>query len=285
MMSRRSLGRLPITYPSIDQLNTFIVMAVTSSGEQYFLDGSAYYGGLNMLPVDLLVDKARIFATDIQEKWLDLTKISRNQMTYLISAYINKVGALEGQCSRIMVSQPAYSFKKMYNELTDSTEIYDRIKTELSVQIDSLVMEGHRDLLSNRVIQKFIFSKELDSGSDYLYINPLIFTHFTKNEFTQSERKLPVEFSYPYRFTISTNIEIPDNYIVEEIPQSEKYILNNNDGSLIYLVKQVNEKLLQVNYRFELQSIIFPHSEYEMIKTFWGQVAAKNNELIVLKKI
>jgi len=285
MMSRRSLGRLPLTYPSIDQLNTFIVMAETSSGERYFMDGSAYYGGLNMLPTDLLVDKARIFGYNTENNWIDLTMIAKNQFLNMIFAKIDNDGNITGHCNRNMLNQPAYHFKKMYNELQDTTTYVDKLNIELSVEIDSIMLDGQRDLLTNKISQNFNFKKTNQQDAEYLYINPLIFAHFTKNDFTQSDRKLPIEFNYPYKFIISANIELPDNYTLEEIPRSEKFVLNDNCGSLVYLIKQVNDKMIQVNYRFELNSILFPQTEYEFVKTFWGQVAAKNNELIVLKKI
>ncbi len=44
LISRRSRGRLPLTFPSIDQLNTFIVAAQATDGKIFYMDGSAYYG-------------------------------------------------------------------------------------------------------------------------------------------------------------------------------------------------------------------------------------------------
>jgi hypothetical protein len=285
LMSRRSIGRLPLTHPSIDWLNTYIVMAETSSGERYFMDGSAFYGGLNMLPTDLLVDKARIFGYNSDDKWIDLTNISKNQSMSMISAKVDSTGNISGECNQVMTFQPAYQFKKMYHELNDSTGYVEKLNQDLSVEIDNFTLEGQNDLLSNRVNQRFKFTKNYGSEASFLYINPLIFNHISKNNFTQSDRKLPVEFSYPYKHFISVLLELPANYSLEEIPKSEKFILNNNSGSLTYLIKQISDRILQINYRFELNEIIFPQTEYENVKTFWGQIATKNNELIVLKKI
>lgn len=285
LMSRRSIGRLPLTHPSIDWLNTYIVMAETSNGERYFMDGSAYYGGLNMLPTDLLVDKARIFGYNSDEKWIDLTNISKNQFMNMITAKIDSTGNITGECNQIMTFQLAYQFKKMYHGLNDSTGYVEKLNQDLSVDIDNVTMEGQNDLLSNKVNQRFKFTKNSGADASFLYINPLIFTHISKNNFTQSDRKLPVEFSYPYKHLISVLLELPPNYTVEEIPKSEKFILNDKSGSLIYLIKQVSDRILQINYRFELNEIIFPHADYESVKTFWGQIATKNNELIVLKKM
>lgn len=203
----------------------------------------------------------------------------------MISAKIDSTGNITGECNQVMTFQSAYQFKKMYHGLNDSTGYVEKLNQDLSVDIDNVTLEGQNDLLSNRVNQRFMFTKSSSSEASFLYINPLIFNHISKNNFTQSDRKLPVEFSFPYKHFISVLLELPPNYTVEEIPKSEKFILNDNSGSLTYLIKQISDRVLQINYRFELNEIIFPHTDYENVKTFWGQIATKNNELIVLIKL
>ena len=114
LISRRSQGRIPYTYPSFDILNTFIVAAKTSDGNLYYMDGSAVYGGLNMLPTDLLVDRARVFEETITDKWVDLTKISKNQSVYLIKSSIDKDGTLSGSLNTGYINQLAYKYKSKY---------------------------------------------------------------------------------------------------------------------------------------------------------------------------
>ena len=124
----------------------------------------------------------------------------------------------------------------------------------------------------------------MNPQGDFLYVNPMVITHLDKNPFTQSERKLPVEFDYPHVFIISNTIEIPQNYKVEELPKSIKISLPDNAGSCIYQITQ-DQNSIQFNYRFNLNQTIFPQSSYSSIRDFYAQVATKNAELIVLKKI
>lgn len=284
LLSRRSLGRIPFTHPSLDKLNTFIVMAVCSNGERCFMDGSAYYGGINMLPTDLLVDRARIYGFEGDDQWIDLTGITKNQIINLISASISDDGSLKGTYSTMLSNQPAYAFKKMFNELKDSTGYVEKASSELTVNIDSLVIEGHKNLLSNRVQQKMNFTKNSPGTNEYIYINPLIFPHFTQNDFVQSDRKLPIEFNYPYSYTITSIINIPENYTVEEMPRSGKMILEDNSGVFTYLTNIVNDRTIHISYRFDLRQTIISQLNYKAVREFWGEVASKNNQMLVLKK-
>jgi len=283
LISRRSQGRLPYTYPSLNKLNTFVVAAETSDGKTTYMDGSAIYGGLNMLPTDLLVDRGRVYEPSNSEKWVDLTNICKNIQVSMLLATLDKDGVLTGEQNSIYYNQLAYSYKSTFAAAKDSAEFIENFQNTNQVTIDSLKIEG-KEPMSNTVNEKMKFTKKIDAAGDYIYINPMIFTHITKNSFTQSERKLPVEFNCPYGYQLSCNLIIPENYQVEELPKSLKIILNEGKGKCIYQIQQEGNSI-QLNYMFDRNQIIFPQTDYTAIRDFYGQVANKNGEMIVLKKI
>jgi len=273
LLSRRSRGRLPMTNPSIDQLNTFVVMATDSKGKQYFMDGSAQLGGLNMLPTDLLVDRARVYSNDIAEKWIDLTNIGKNITINLITAELKSDGSIIGNYTSVYYNQPALGIKTTIGNLKDSAEYMQQLEKNLKIVIEHVSYEGEKSVISNQVTRVIKFSKTNETQSDYIYLNPLFFTHMDKPNFIQSERRLPVEFNYPNSYRINSSVRLPENYKIEEMPKSGKITLNNNNG------------LIEVFYRFDLNQTIFPYTEYEALQNFFTEVVNKNNALIVLKKI
>lgn len=284
LLSRRSRGRLPMTYPSIDQLNTFVVMATDSKGKQYFMDGSAKFGGLNMLPTDLLVDRARVYSNDIAEKWIDLTNIGKNMTINLISAELKSDGSISGTYTSVYNDQPALGIKTTLGNLKDSAEYIQQLEKNLKIDIESVSYESEKSLISNQVKRAIKFNKTNEDQSDFIYLNPLLFTHMDKHSFIQSERKLPIEFNYPYSYRITSSIRLPENYKIEEMPKSGKLTLNNNNGVINYII-QHNNGLIEVSYRFDLNQTIFPFSDYQFLQNFFTEVVNKNNALIVLKKI
>ncbi|MDD5186141.1 MAG: DUF3857 domain-containing protein [Paludibacter sp.] len=283
LISRRSQGRLPYTFPSYNKLTTFIVAAKTTDGTTYYMDGSAIYGGLNMLPINLLVDRGRVFEESESEKWVDLTKIAKNQQVFFLMTTLENDGTLKGDLKTAYTNQLAYSYKSSYQAAKDSTEFIEKFQNANQITVDSFKIEG-KEPMSSMVKEEIKFTKNYEVSGDYLYINPMIFPHITKNAFTQSDRKLPVEFNYPYVFQISCSMKIPDNYKIEELPKSIKIVLEDNKGKCLYQVIQDGNKI-QLNYRFELNNIIFSQMDYTAVRDFYGQVVNKNTEMIVLKKI
>ncbi len=285
LISRRNYGRLPYTRASLDKLNTFLVAAETSDGKQYYMDGSAVHGGLNVLPVSLLVDRAWAFKENIPgDKWVDLTSLVKNQIMIIQTASINENGVMTCEKNTRFTNQLAYSFKSDFFSKKDSVEYIENYENSNEISIDEHALTG-LEPMSNIVNQKMTFKKDYAFEGNYIYINPMLFPHIDENPFTQSERKLPIEFNYPYTFVMNVVLTIPENYIIEELPSSLNMSLDDNKGKCIYHITEISENTLQLNYRFELNQIIFPQMDYEAIKDFFGRIATKNNELIVLKKV
>ena len=69
--------------------------------------------------------------------------------------------------------------------------------------------------------EEFDFVLQADRTDDHLYINPMLFPQLKSNPFIQTERVLPIEFPYPYKFTMLSTLTLPEGYEVEELPQSQ----------------------------------------------------------------
>lgn len=282
-MSRRSMGILPFTHPSIQSLNTFVVGIQNSDSTMVYLDGSVEDGYINTLPPVLLTNRARVVSKARGEKWVNLSNLGNNQLRVMTNVTIQENGQIVGNRKLQAMGQYATSYRKEYKAAKDSADYIEKQEAEESIQITNLTQEM-RNAFSPNVGEEMSFTKQMDSSGDYLYLNPLIFKHISKNPFIQEERVLPVEFSYPYSVRLVNTINIPEGYTVEELPKSLIINMNNNAGSCKYMIQQQGDKLL-VNYIFALNKVLFPSNEYAELKTFFETVSEKNNEMIVLKKI
>ena len=283
LISQRSNGRLPYTYPSIDKLSTYVVGIQTSEGKNVYIDGSSKYGGINLLPVELLVDRGYAMNDYATEKWVNLSTLTKNVESVYINAKMENDGKLKAKMMRSFVSLEAYYYKNKYKSAKDSADYIEQFETKNNLKIDSLNITG-LDLLANQSNEEMVFTKNFEINGDFIYINPMLFLHIGENTFTQSDRKLPIEFKYPQIYSYYASIEIPEGYTISELPKSSRISLNDNQGKCSYMIGQ-NGNLVQINYKFELSQILFPTTDYPMIRDYWGQIVTKNNEMIVLKKL
>jgi len=111
----------------------------------------------------------------------------------------------------------------------------------------------------------------------------MIFPHLIKNQFTKEERKLPVEFDYPYVFKLTTILNIPNGYQVEDIPKPTIINLDKDACSCVYNIIATDNQI-QVKYTFSLNRIQYSKEEYASLRKLWGIIVDKNNQQIVLKR-
>ncbi len=282
MMSRRDKGKLPITFPSVYKLNTFIVGIHDTDSTTVYLDGSVNNGDINILPPVLMVDRARIYNIKGEGSWVNLTNVGKNYITALITGSITPEGIINGERTVSYTGEHASGFRSIFYAAKDSTAFIEKKELEDGISIKKSSFKDLNSFTSS-VQEKLSFTKEVTHNDNHIYINPLIFPHLTKNQFTKEERKLPVEFDYPYVFKISTTLSIPEGYQVEEMPKPAKIIMDKEGCSCIYNIQLIDNKI-QLGYTFSLKRIQYSNEEYALLRQLWGTIVNKNNEQIVLKK-
>jgi hypothetical protein len=106
---------------------------------------------------------------------------------------------------------------------------------------------------------------------------------YRENFFTAAERKYPVEMPYKMDETYNFQIEIPQGYVVDEIPKSAKVSLNDGEGFFEYLVSKTDEGVM-LRSRIKLEKATFLPEDYETLRNFFDYIVKKHAEQIVFKK-
>lgn len=283
VMSRRSMGILPYTHPSAQKLNTFIVGIANTDSTLVYLDGSVRDGYLNVLPPVLMVNRARVMLSENKGVWVDLSKTGKNQLRSIVNATISPDGKICGSRVTSYMGQYASSFRKKYRTAKDSTEFISELASEENIQISKFRTQG-LDLFSPQVKETLEFEKQATTNDDFIYLNPLVFLHTEKNPFTQTERKLPVEYPFTDQIVLSVNLTLPEGYTVDELPKPLQIRTEDGQGICRYVLA-LRENKLTVNYTFSSNKLLYLPEEYPGLQNFWKVIAEKNNETIVLKKL
>ena len=85
------------------------------------------------------------------------------------------------------------------------------------------------DAANNSVYEAIQFTRKADNANEeYLYINPMLFTHISKNPFIQADRVMPIDLPQAYMYTVTNTLILPEGYQIEEIPKSQVYITEKN---------------------------------------------------------
>lgn len=280
ILSTRSNGKLPLTHPSVESFNNTIT-GILIDTIYYYTDASSRFGDWNVLPEKCIVTEARKMIENRCD-WVDLTPLSTgNEM--ISGQYSFADNQLIKDIAYSSKGNSAYDFRSRYFSYKDQTEYLEKLAAETSSDIGNFNITGIEDPAQSL---KMSYKSKTDFalGDEYLYLSPMIEKHISENPFKKETRIYPVNFDYIENYVQLVNIDIPEGYVVDALPKSERFVFGEkNDISLQYRILQADNQI-KLQYQFQLKRLLFLPTEYEDLRDFFTKVVAKNSEQIVLKK-
>lgn len=116
-----------------------------------------------------------------------------------------------------------------------------------------------------------------------MYLNPLLHLQLTENPFKLEERKYPVDFTVRKKVIYSLKITLPENYIIEELPQPIRMGLPEKSALILYNVGVVGNTIT-IMYKLVINKEVFYTDEYKLLKEFYSQIIEKHAEPIIISK-
>jgi hypothetical protein len=193
--------------------------------------------------------------------------------------------SLEGNIITRRIDYSAFNFRKKYRTFNSSDEfLEDYKKDKLGLQINNSTIENidsiYLPILENYSVKMV---NQVNVIGNEVYINPLFYSQIKENPFRMEKRNYPVDYGYKIEKSITTVLEIPENYEISELPAPVTLKLPDNAGSLTYLsIKSGNT--VSIKSVFSINKSLFLPTEYKNLKEFYNQVVKKQSEPIILKR-
>ncbi|HVI48384.1 MAG TPA: transglutaminase domain-containing protein [Chitinophaga sp.] len=280
ILSTRDNGYVYPYYPLLSRFN-YTIAAVMTDGELTRLDASRPLLGFGRLPASCYNGDARV--VDEQGTVMPLATDSLKEQKFT-SVFISKIadGNIEGSFQQRPTYFESYRIRQEIKEKSQDEYFKKIVKGYTSeISLSEKEIEGLTDL-GNPLMVKYSF--KLNAGnSDVLYINPLFGEAYKHNPFKSMERSFPVEMEAVYDEVYSLNLEIPEGYVVDEMPKPAIAKYNEEEGLFQYLIQQQQDHI-QLRCRVKLTKANFQPEEYASLREFFDLIVKKQAEQIVLKK-
>src|SRR6185437_13423175 len=250
---------------------------------EYYLDASEPWLGFGRLPERCYNGYARVLNKE-QPSFvsLDADGMDEKKMTLVILNKDEK-GGLSGRLQTTPGFNEACSIRE---NIKESGEKEFTKKIETSYTGDESASNFEIDSLK-RPDDPLQVAYDLritpDPGSDIFYFNPMMGEAYKENPFKAAERKYPVEMPFAMDETYTMNMEVPDGYVVDELPKSAKVLFNDDEGFFEYLIVKGTDGI-QFRSRIKLNKANFKPEDYETLREFFGYIVKKQSEQIVFKK-
>jgi len=284
VLSTRDNGMIHPSSPSINQMNYAIAQCKIDT-TIYLMDATDKYSEIDVLPSRCLNDKGWAVDNDLTG-WVPLlkTKKSIEKVMYILDFLPE--GKFTGEIAMSNKEYKALSKRNKIKEYESEEKYIEKIQENNSgltineysfKNLDTLGV----DLTTNYKVE---ISNRVESAGDLFYFSPLFFDAYEKNPFSLEKREYPIEYPYPIVESVIVQINLPEGYKVESLPQSVN-VTSLEEGCKFSYKTSVEGNKIMVLSNLQINKTIIPGMKYNEIKGFFEEVVKKQNEKVVLKKI
>lgn len=270
-------------FPSRFAFNYVIVGVKLNNDENIVLLDATNKNTLpNILPLKVLNWSGRMLMPNGTSKEIFLEPKKLSNKTVTILSEIEDDTSIKGKVREIYNEYLALLYREKKGNLTNESLIEKLEKECKGTEIEELVVKNEKSKPIN-LIYSFVSNNLVEIIGDKSYLSPLLFLEMNENPFKSEKRNYPIEFDFPQKINYNISIKLPENYEVESFPTSVNY--KTQDGSLAYNFNgSVSSGMIQIVSSFEINNLLLPASDYEMVKSFFKEIISKQTEKIVLKK-
>jgi Domain of Unknown Function with PDB structure (DUF3858)/Domain of Unknown Function with PDB structure (DUF3857) len=281
ILSTREFGFNLANYPVLDRMN-YVVVRLSIFGKLYYLDAADPQLGFGQLPGNCYNGHARVISkSDSSSVYFWADSLKERKVTMVLLGGTEK--GLEGTLQSTLGPEESYQLRRHIAEHGEQQYFKD---IQTSYGDDADISNGGIDSLSrleDPVLVHYDILLKQTAGASVIYLNPVMSDGWRENPFKATDRKYPVEMPYASDQTYVFSMDIPEGYVIDELPKSAKVALNGDQGYFEYLIQQQGERI-QMRCRVRLSKALFPAEDYGNLRDFYAFVVKKENEQIVLKK-
>lgn len=268
------------TSPMMRNYN-YVVVQCNVDGKTVYLDASDRLLGFGRLLPHCFNGHARVINDEGRAVYFKADSVREAKSSLIILT--NAEGKWSGSMSQNLGYYESYHVRDAIKE-KGKEEFFKKVEKDFGMDVK--IFDPHIDSLGKTDLPvKLHYNFEIaKDNASVLYINPLFGEGYRKNPFTSAERAFPVEMPYTTDETIIVNMEIPEGYVVDELPKQMVAKFDEEGKTFFeYRIAQT-ESNISFRCRIKIDRAFFLPEEYETLREFYNLVVKKQNEQIVLKK-
>ena len=281
LLSTRSHGITYSVYPILSQYNYVICRAIID-GKTFYLDASEPMMGFGHLPMRCYNGECRLVNKEATAMTLSPDSVTETKITSIFIINDEK-GNLVGSLQQTPGYYESTGIREQVKE-KGQDDVQKEIKKSYGGEIN--ISNFHIDSLDKYDYELGIhFDFDInDEKEDIIYMNPLFGEGYKENPFKSAERLYPVEMPYTKDATLNLQLEVPQGYLVDELPGSLIVKLNEQEDAVFeYRISQSGDNI-SLRSRVRFRRSYFLPEEYETLREFFNLIVKKQAEQIVFKK-
>ena len=284
VLSTRDNGMLPLTHPSIDNLN-YVIAAVQLEGKTIYLDATDDYCPAGILPLRCFNGDAIVLKKEQAILTKNLKPLAKYKSVIQNKLTMTPDGTLEGTMKKTKSGYQAINFRKAYDRADNEEAFVESLQNKhegLTIKSHTFenVIDSYKSIKEEYVVS---LDDKTEIAGDLIYLNPMLNNAYSENPFKMKQRQFPVDYAIPIEETYMFQFDVPEGYVVESMPEGNTIGLPEKATLFSYSAKVIGGKITVIS-RIKITKTMFMGDEYEALKEFYNLIIKKHSEQIVLKK-
>ncbi|MCB0636432.1 MAG: DUF3857 and transglutaminase domain-containing protein [Lewinella sp.] len=283
LVSTRSHGYLSLTRPSLSQFN-HLIAAIQPEPEQWILlDATRGDVPLPLLPEACLNGRGRIVGEEFSD-WIDILPQAGNKRVIQLTLNLGEDGALTGEGKMRHEDYAAVQLRRAL--AADADAFWQAWSNEYpAFQFSDFQVEHQEDIYEDMSSTFRVEARDVVmDGGELLYCPAILLWQLEENPFQAETREYPVDFVYPLEQTYVLQLNLPEGYVVEELPENGNFALPAGAGRYTFTVRETGEGLMIIS-KLSIKEPIFVGAEYyRSLREFFSIVVGQEESQIVLRK-
>ena len=119
---------------------------------------------------------------------------------------------------------------------------------------------------------------------DFLYVQPIICPVFEKGLADVEQRLYPVDFGYPWQQRYITKIKLPEGYVADELPTSQRLVSPDKTMSCTFAVDDQLPGVISLTFTVNCRKTVYPAAEYATLRNMFKMIIDLQETTLVLKR-
>jgi len=273
-----------ILFPTVRGFNNTIT-ALELDGITYLLDASSKYSNFGEIRNSFINGNGLIVYENDDYKLIPTApKTNSSEMTIVNASLDLESLSASGDVKSRLSSYAAYKFRNDF--FLKYKSAYSNFLNDKHPRVtagDIVIEEFNNGKKPITLSYNYTYKDCMEVIGDKIYLEPLLYFGITENDFNETERVYPVDFRYPISKTYTLNVNLPEGYTVEDLPESKRFAIQDGVGSFSFNNTVTGNKL-QVSLKIDINNAIVNASYYEGFKSLFTEYLKVSQSKIVFSK-
>jgi hypothetical protein len=277
-------GGQPIeVYPLLNQFDHLMVLA-TLGGKEVILDPNNIHRPMGLARRNALNHRAFV-ADPANPHWTDI-EAGMAGKTVMVEIGLDEEGFGAVELKSRLQSYYAFEAREQMSDMENANEfpmVGEILENFPDTELISKEVGDDEESgpLSLQMKLKVPMGEAVD---DYLYVQPILFHVLNEGLADVEQRLYPVDFGHPSQERYIANITLPEGYMVDELPVSNRVVSEDKSLSVTFAAEEKEDGVVSINFTVAIRKTVYKPEEYKGLREIFRQIVERQETTLVLKK-